>query len=231
MKTTRDWLPVNHEALYNQGTQTWTYLNTPANRARMGFSADTPQGVWIDGTFHPKHTAFATAYEDWKNYAERTPVKTALLQDSEKAFREVYRQLYTGFLKNSPLVSNEDLLEMGMPERSDGNGSSVSEPTTYVEATVTLVGPAVIDIHFRDKDSRRKGKPYGMHGVEIAWAILDAPPVNWEELIHSSFYTHSPLRKTFENDQRGKTIYFALRWENTTGEKGPWNEIQNAIIP
>jgi hypothetical protein len=35
----------------------------------------------------------------------------------------------------------------------------------------------------------------------------------------------------FENDQRGKTVYFALRWENTRGEKGPWSAIQIAIIP
>jgi hypothetical protein len=31
--------------------------------------------------------------------------------------------------------------------------------------------------------------------------------------------------------QRGKTVYFALRWENTRGEKGPWSEIMSAIIP
>jgi hypothetical protein len=70
-----------------------------------------------------------------------------------------------------------------------------------------------------------------VHGAEIAWAILDTPPVNWDALTHSSFDTHTPFRLTFGGDQRGKTLYFALRWENTTGEKGPWNEIQNAIIP
>jgi hypothetical protein len=89
----------------------------------------------------------------------------------------------------------------------------------------------VVEIHFRDADSDRKAKPAGVHGVEVAWAVLDATPENWEELTHSSFDTHTPLVLSFERDQRGKTLYFALRWENTTGEKGHWSDIQSAIIP
>jgi hypothetical protein len=67
--------------------------------------------------------------------------------------------------------------------------------------------------------------------MELAWAILPAPTVDWKELIHSSFDTHTPLRLTFDGTERGKTVYFALRWENTRGEKGPWSEIMSAIIP
>jgi hypothetical protein len=55
--------------------------------------------------------------------------------------------------------------------------------------------------------------------AEIAWIISDVPPTKWEELIHSNFDTRSPFILSFENDQRGKTVYFALRWENTRGEK------------
>ncbi|MDR2362267.1 MAG: hypothetical protein LBD91_06005 [Prevotellaceae bacterium] len=29
----------------------------------------------------------------------------------------------------------------------------------------------------------------------------------------------------------GKTVYFALRWENTRGEKGPWSDIMSATVP
>lgn len=36
---------------------------------------------------------------------------------------------------------------------------------------------------------------------------------------------------TFDENQRGKTVYFALRWENTRGEKGPWSQIVSSIIP
>jgi hypothetical protein len=39
-------------------------------------------------------------------------------------------------------------------------------------------------------------------------------------MTHSAVNTHSPCTFIFEHDQRGKTVYFALRWENTRGEKG-----------
>jgi hypothetical protein len=50
-------------------------------------------------------------------------------------------------------------------------------------------------------------------------------------LSYSEFNTKPPFTLSFHGEQRGKTVYFALRWENTTGEKGPWSEIENAIIP
>jgi hypothetical protein len=59
-------------------------------------------------------------------------------------------------------------------------------------------------------------KPAGQHGAEIRWAMRD---------------THMPLTFEFDESDRGKTVYFCLGWENTRGEKGPWSEIQSAIVP
>jgi hypothetical protein len=57
-------------------------------------------------------------------------------------------------------------------------------------------------------------------------------PVNGPEaLIHSEFDTASPFTLNFQGHERGKTVYFCLRWENTVGEKGPWGEIYSAIVP
>jgi hypothetical protein len=87
-------------------------------------------------------------------------------------------------------------------------------------------------IHFFKKGgSHRKGKPAGQHGAEVGWLLSDTPPLRWDELTHSAIDTNSPFTLSFENDQRGKTVYFAIRLENTRGEKGPWSEIMNAIIP
>jgi hypothetical protein len=91
--------------------------------------------------------------------------------------------------------------------------------------------PAVVEIHFGVHDSRSKAKPAGQHGAEIAWVIAGDTPKSWKEFTHSSFSTRSHLRITFELENRGKKLYFALRWENTRGEKGPWSAIHNTIIP
>jgi hypothetical protein len=55
--------------------------------------------------------------------------------------------------------------------------------------------------------------------------------VHINDLTNSSFDTHTPLTLEFADEDRGKVLYFALRWENTRGEKGPFGAIMNAIIP
>ena len=58
------------------------------------------------------------------------------------------------------------------------------------------------------------GKHKNAHGLECLWASLDAPP----DLV-------------FDDDGRGKRIYFAVRWESSTNKKGPWSEVFSAIVP
>jgi hypothetical protein len=87
-------------------------------------------------------------------------------------------------------------------------------------------------ITYRDEGSKRRGKPAGVHGIEVRWAILDTPPVHISELAHSSFDTNPPLTIDFEEDQRGKRVYLAGRWEiSREGEKGPFGDIEEAVIP
>jgi hypothetical protein len=88
-----------------------------------------------------------------------------------------------------------------------------------------------VEVDFFDAETGQKAKPKGVHGVEIKWRMLDIPPSTVEELIYSAFDTRTPFTLEFEENERGRTIYFALRWENTRGEKGPWSDISSAIIP
>jgi hypothetical protein len=197
------------------------YLAVSANLARMGL---TGMQTWITGTLQPAFVAFRTAFENWKNPSERTTVRTAVLRDTEAAFVPLYRHLYTGLLKNNPLVTDADLVTMGMPERSNAGRKASSVSKESPNAFVKTPNPGIVEIFFGTK-------PHGMRGAEICWALLDKPPLNWTELIHSSFNTASPLRLSFDGNQRGRRLYFAIRWENTRGEKGPWSEIQDTVIP
>jgi hypothetical protein len=231
MSASRDWLPQNHEALYGQATSTLTYFQNSQNRKRMGFSPGTVQGLWFDTEFVPSFENFRVAFDAWKEPSQRNPIKTEKLKEAESAFRPVYRKLYTGFLKESPVVTDDDLVAMGMPTRHTGR---VPAPvaTTYPAFTIDSATIRRLVIHFFDQLKKKsKGKPDGQHGAEIRWAILAAPPTKIDDLIHSAFDTHTPFTLDFDEDQRGKTVYFCLRWENTRGEKGPWSEIVSAIIP
>ena len=43
--------------------------------------------------------------------------------------------------------------------------------------------------------------------------------------------TKNPLDLSFDEDLRGKRVYFAVRWESGTVKKGPESEIFSAVIP
>jgi hypothetical protein len=230
MVETKDWMPSNHEALHDKATLTMNVLSVSANRERMGLGSGTPLGGWLDSDFLPEFTHFDDAYGPWVNPGTRTKIITLQLNEAEATFKPMYRKL-ASLLKSSPLVTDDDLLAMGLPQRSGGGGGHNPPPTTYVSTTVELPGPGRVIIHFRDADSDHKAKPHGVHGAEIRWGLLDARPTDVSELPNSSFDTHTPFTLDFEGHDRHKTLYFALRWENTVGEKGPWNDIQVAVVP
>lgn len=224
----KDWMPKSHEKIYDQSSVIVEYL-TDTKLASIGIAGEAL--AWYKDDFIALHTDFAKAFEDWKNPAERTKNKTAILKLAEKKFVKAYRELYTGYIKGNPLVTNVDLVDMGFPERHEGAGTPSTPPTEYVEPTIVLPGPAIVEIEYRIKGETGKAKPKNCHGVEVKYAILESKPNDWEQLTNSAFCTASPLKLTFNGEQRGKILYFACRWENNIGQKGPWSEIFFVIIP
>jgi hypothetical protein len=231
MTIKQDWLPRNHEQLFDLAFVTVKYLQVEANQTRMGFGAYSAQLKWLNAEFFAKYDAFKVAFENWRDPAARTKIILEQLRETEKVFREIYRQLYTGFLKESPLVTDDDLVAMGLPKR---NTERVPSPIaeTYPESHVDTGTIRRLAIHFYDQGKMKsKAKPKGQHGAEICWVISDTPIVDVSDLTHSAFDTKTPFILEFQGHERGKTVYFCLRWENTRGEKGPWSEVQSAVIP
>jgi hypothetical protein len=56
-------------------------------------------------------------------------------------------------------------------------------------------------------------------------------PVSIADLRNSAFATATPYTFSFDEPDRGKTLYICPRWENNKGDKGPWGEIVKAIVP
>jgi hypothetical protein len=80
------------------------------------------------------------------------------------------------------------------------------------------------------------------HGVRIYWGVMGTAaatdkfrltevPLNGEDLPHSVFTRRKKYRFDFLEEDRGKTVYFCLRYENSKGEAGPWGSVISAIIP
>jgi hypothetical protein len=160
----------------------------------------------------------------------RTPVAIQAKTTAHMLLEKTVRNDTGEYLTRNHLVSNDDRIALGLPIH-DNKPTRAPVAEDAPEASAELPLPAVVEIHFGVRDSKSKAKPAGQHGAEITWVIAEDTPKSWKEFTHSSFSTRSHLRITFELEDRGKKLYFALRWENTRGEKGPWSEIHSTIIP
>jgi hypothetical protein len=165
-----------------------------------------------------------------ENPATRTSAAVLAKSEARKAYEAPLRILIKAYVTYNPLVGDEDRVNMGLPIHSEAR-TPAPVPTTYPEMEVDSSVIRRLSIHFRDSGGDKKAKPAGVHGAEIRWAILPAPPAKVSEVTNSAFDTRTPFTLAFEEDQRGKTVYFCLCWENTRGEKGPWSEIVSAIVP
>jgi hypothetical protein len=186
--------------------------------------------VWLDTVLQPQKDEWDAAWAAYENPATRTPAITFTKTEKRTVYEKSLRILVKN-LQSNVHVTPDELRSMGIVVPSSSRRPSpIATDSPDADVDTSRVG--CLTLHFFERGSRhKKGKPEGQHGAEIRWALLDTPPARWDELTHSEIDTNSPFTLTFENDQRGKTVYFALRWENTRGEKGPWSTIQSAIIP
>jgi hypothetical protein len=218
----QDYLPGADRDLLTWVTNFLKYLAT------MFLRINFPEDVYHQLSAH--RNDFAAKLEIADDPSTRTKPTVQAKNTSRKTLVAAIRQAVKEYLTNNHLVTDADRDGLGLPVHK----------TTRTPAPVAVTYPGFdvdsstirrLTVHFYDQGNRAKAKPAGQHGVEIRWTISDTPVVNVDDLIHSSFDTRTPFTLEFTGDQRGKTVYFCLCWENTRGEKGPWSEIESAIIP
>ena len=159
-----------------------------------------------------------------------TNVERLARQHRADEARAVTREFVNLNLRYNRSMTDEDREDMGLTI-PDHNPTPVPVPTTYPKIKVDTSIIMRLTLHIQDNEAQNHAKPNGVHGCEIRWAILDTPPTGTEDLLHSAFSTKPAYTFEFDDPQRGKRFYFRCRWENTKGEKGPWCEFGNSIIP
>jgi hypothetical protein len=181
-------------------------------------------------TLGPLVESFQTAYEAALS-EDHSSVDVAEKNDTRKALEKKVRAYVREFLINNSLVTDKDRREMGLPIHKTTR-TPVPVPETYPVLEIDTGTPRRLAISYYDSESKKRGKPYGVHGAEVRWARLDRQPENVEELINSSFSTRSPLILDFEGHDRGKRVFLCARWEiSRNGEKGPFGTIVEVFIP
>jgi len=163
----------------------------------------------------------------------KSPVRNSIIVSEKNAKKKellaTIREMVNFRLKN-PVITDSQLVMLGLHPR-DKTRTPSPVPVTYPELQINSSVIRQLTIQYRDNGSEKKAKPAGVHGVEIRWSILSVPPTHVDNLIVSSFCTRPPFFLSFNEDDRGKWVYFCARWENKRGKKGPWSEIVGAVIP
>jgi hypothetical protein len=195
-----------------------------ANIGQWGLDAQ-----WMATEFIPASQQWEDIWQQYKDPETRTSVITFEKNEARKKYEHFLRFLILG-LEYNPLVSDDDLAKMEI-HRKSSKRTPVDIPNHRPGLKVISSELRIIVIAFFNILTGRRGKPTGVHGIEFRWAILEAYPTDIEQLIHSYFDTRSPFTLEFKESERGKIVYYCARWENTRGEKGPWSEIMEVIVP
>jgi hypothetical protein len=213
-KEFNDWYEVFHE-----------YVHT-----RTG--GNVPEWTFIPSD---EVSSFNTHWNKWEvAWRETLGPHTDVQTDTKIKARIASEQNIRPFVKrfmHFPPVTDEDRDAMRIPNYTDER-IKPQPPKTAPEIIPDTGTRRRIIANYRDEGSDKHGKPKNVHGIEILWAILDHPPVDLTELVHSSFSTRSPLVLEFAEHERGKRVYMVGRWEIIrNGEKGPFGAIIEVIIP
>jgi hypothetical protein len=197
-------------------------LGNPANVAAFGwnYAEVTATLTAVDG--------FLTARDTYE--ADDSSKNLLAKNEAKDAVKDAMRDFANTSIRYNKLMTEEDKREYGV-HSADSKPTPNTRPDTFPEAEADTSVLRQVTIRFWDSLTKKRGKPHGVHGAEIRWAILDHVPATVDELIHSEFDTATPFTLTFDESQRGKRLYFCLRWESTTNQKGPFGEIYSAIIP
>ncbi|MDR3328629.1 MAG: hypothetical protein LBS63_00785 [Prevotellaceae bacterium] len=173
-------------------------------------------------------SGFATLHQQ-ADSPEKTSVIVAQKNAARAALIALVRALVNFQLRN-PAISDAERVALGLHVH-DGTHSPVPVPTSRPELNIDVLDVRRLRVAFHDMGSAGKAKPYGVNGAVILYAVLDAPPTSPATLTRSVLATHTPFTLEFAEEERGRTVYVAICWQNEQGEKGPWSEIESAIIP
>ncbi|MDR1506839.1 MAG: hypothetical protein LBI67_07015 [Treponema sp.] len=179
-------------------------------------------------------TVLTDAYAAWYTVysvtlSPHTPVDTEAKNDAKKAAKAVIRPFVNQYLRFPP-VTDEDRTALGIPNH-DTMPTPVPKPKDIPEVEAQTPKPRVLSFRFRRDTMKRWGKPDDVHGMELVWVISDTPPEETDDLIHSSFATKSPLVLDFKESERGRKVYYAVRWETGTVKKGDFSDILQVFVP
>jgi hypothetical protein len=237
MTQRRDWVPSRREELIALSKNWHTILTGKApawNIPTAEVSALTTL------------TASAEAALALSQSSARTVVITAQAKAAFVALIDKMRFLKKRYFVSPPLLE-ADFISLGLKPH-DSKPTPVPPPIAQAEADVSYPAAHTLELHLRPVADTVPDPHHSAYGFRVYFGILPPggasveaatspkrelmkAPVTGDELPHSHFTRRKRERLDFPQEERGKMIYFCVRYENAKGEPGPWGPIFSAVIP
>jgi len=131
---------------------------------------------------------------------------------------------------SAPPLTNANLITLRLKPRGD----ALTERAVVTELVDFILMPGAegrVIVDFRQQSAEHKEKPEGYDGAAIVWGILDARPTSNEQLPHYTMAGHTPHILNFSREERGKTVWVSLSWQNELGMTGEWAGCKSAVVP
>jgi len=190
-------------------------------------------GKWnIDPDVVAALAAALAAFKLWvaiTDSPERNKVNVSAKNGARKEFVRQIRALANFQLRN-PVITDAQRIELGLRVH-DSKPTPILPPTEVPVLEIELLGPRRLSFVFFSPDSESKAKPYGINGAVIVYGVLDTPTTSQDNLPHSVLATRTPHTLELTAADRGKTVYFAVCWQNEKGQRGPFSEVGSTIVP
>ncbi|MDR1006650.1 MAG: hypothetical protein LBL74_07280 [Bacteroidales bacterium] len=175
---------------------------------------------------------WTTAYEPVKN-GDATPQQFEKKKLAKAEMTNIYREFYHRFFQYNTAITDDVKRLLGFPIY-DKKRTPVEPPTEipvfeidFSQKLVHLVFVGSADPE--EKDEIRRRKPKGVTGFEVVRSVGVEPKADKDfEVVRTE--SKSPLRIEYDMTDKGKSVWYRVRWFNGKGDVGQWSEIKIAIV-
>lgn len=212
-----DWIPTQEEKLVDLMAIWQVKLADSTVKAAYG---------WPDDECALTKTAF-TAFTDARAAYQAAPTKANRTEKDElkKAAVDAMRKFARERIRNNSKINDGQKQELGVTV-SDKEPSPVPVPDMGPdsEAVISAREPGVVKVRYLG------AKPYGVDRVEIAFSVSDMVIDSPDQLANNDTFSRNPWERTFTAAERGKKMYYSLRYLTKEGASH-WSDVREVVIP
>jgi hypothetical protein len=217
MAVRRDWVPAQEEKLIELMAVWQVPLADAALQTAYGWpAAECTLTLAAFTAFTAARTAYLAAPTKANHTAKEELKKTAV-----DGLRKFARER----IRNNGNMTDAQKQELGVTV-ADPEPSPVPVPDAGPdsEAVISAREPGVVKVRYLGP------KPYGVDRIEIAWEISETVIDSPDQLTRNDTFSRNPWEHTFAVPERGKKLYYSLRYLAKEGASH-WSDTREVIIP